>query len=154
MSDKQGIHLAIELATQRRDALAQCLGLARQQWVSAQMQLDQLESYAQESTARWGAQAGRHQPELMRHHYQFMERLVQAIQMQTGIVGEHAGHVAREAAQVREAEARLEALRQVQAQRDREQLALTMRREQKQSDEMAAAQYRRLRAAGRVGVTG
>ena len=154
MSAHSGIQLAIELATQKRDTLAQVLGLARQQWVAAQLQLDQLESYAQETTARWGMHTGRQTPELMRHHYQFMERLVQAIQMQTGIVGEHAARVAREAVQVREAEARLEALRQVQAQRVRELQTATLRREQKQSDEMAAAQYRRLRESGQVGLAG
>jgi flagellar FliJ protein len=151
MAETNGMALAIELATGKRDALAQRLGQVRQQWVGAQLQLDQLESYAQETTARWGAQPGRCAPEIMRHHYQFMERLVHAIRLQTGVVAEHAGNVSREAQGVREAEARLEALRQLHAQRERELLLARLRREQKQSDELAATQRRRPRDSSFAG---
>ena len=71
--------MAAQMAKARRDAVAQQLAVARQAWVAAQLQLDQLEGYAQETTARWGASEARHAPEIMRHHYQFMERLDHAI---------------------------------------------------------------------------
>ncbi|RYY92569.1 MAG: flagellar export protein FliJ [Comamonadaceae bacterium] len=145
------MHLAIELAAGRRDALAQQLALARRQWTAAQQQLDQLDSYASEKTQRWAAQAGSCAPEIMHHHYQFMHRLVQAIALQTGVVAEQAGHVARHAQAVREAEARVQVLQQLQAERDRERLMLLQRREQKQSDEMAAALHRRRRDTGHAG---
>lgn len=154
MTNIDGMQLAIELATGKRDTLAQALSQARQQWVGAQLQLDQLETYAQETTSRWGAQSGRCAPEIMRHHYQFMERLVHAIRLQTSVVAEHAARVSQEAELVRAAEARLESLRQLQAQREREEQLLRQRREQKQSDELAAAQHRRLLNGGMAGFAG
>jgi len=144
MSAMNGLQVAVDLALGQRDAAAQLLAQARQAWMAAQLQLDQLESYAQETTARWSAQLARSTPELMRHHYQFMQRLSHAIGLQTGIVAEHARAVSGGATALREAECRLESLRQVHAARERElQLALA-RREQKQTDEQAALQYRRL----------
>lgn len=135
--------VAEQMARARRDAVAQQLAVARQGWVAAQVQLDQLEGYAQETTARWGASEARHAPEIMRHHYQFMERLHHTIQMQTGIVEQHAQAVARISVKVREAEQKLEALRQVIASRDLKARQAEQRREQKAADELAAQVHRR-----------
>ncbi|WP_234192319.1 flagellar export protein FliJ [Pseudacidovorax sp. NFM-22] len=135
--------MAAQMAKARRDAVAQQLAVARQAWVAAQLQLDQLEGYAQETTARWGASEARHAPEIMRHHYQFMDRLHHTIRMQTGILEQHAQAVSRISAKVREAEQKLEALRQVIASRDAKARQDEQRREQKAADELAAQVHRR-----------
>lgn len=144
MSAMSGLQVAVDLALGKRDAAAQLLAQARQTWIAAQLQLDQLENYAQETTARWSKQLASCTPELMRHHYQFMERLNHAAGLQTGIVAERARTVSSAAFALREAECRLESLRQVHAARERELRMALGRREQKQSDEQAALQYRRL----------
>lgn len=135
--------MAEQMARARRDAIAQQLGVARQAWVSAQLQRDQLEGYAQETTARWGASEARHAPEIMRHHYQFMDRLHQTIHMQAGILEQHAQTVSRIAGRLHEAEQKLEALRQVIASRDAKARQAEQRREQKAADELAAQVHRR-----------
>ncbi|MBU1360257.1 MAG: flagellar export protein FliJ [Gammaproteobacteria bacterium] len=152
MSVMNGLSVAVELAQTRRDAAAQVLAKARQQWISAQLQIDQLESYAQECTTRWAQQSLSCTPELMRHHYQFMARLDHAIGLQTGIVAEHGRNVEREAATLRVAELKLESLRQLMKQRERERQAELSRREQKMSDEQAAIQHRRRASAFSGGV--
>ncbi|MEO8248556.1 MAG: flagellar export protein FliJ [Burkholderiales bacterium] len=138
-----GLQVALELAQDRRDASAQVLAQARQGWLAAQVQLEQLESYAQESGARWSTRSGSCTPDLMRHHYQFMERLTHAIGLQTGMVAEQQRKVVREASVLREAEGRLESLRQLCFARERELKQALDRREQKQTDEYAALRHRR-----------
>jgi flagellar FliJ protein len=144
MHAHQGLDAAIEQATRVRDGAAQQLALARQAWVSAQMQLDQLQGYAQETDARWSLAAGRTAtPEVMQHHYQFMQRLTQAVQLQSATVAGQARRVEERAQALREAETRLGALRQVIEQRQQELLVAERRREQKQVDEIAALQFRK-----------
>ena len=60
-------------------------------------------------------------------------------------MADHARGVERQTAALREAEARLESLRQLTAARTRGLQQALDRREQKQSDEFAALQYRRQR---------
>jgi flagellar protein FliJ len=151
MSGLNGLQVALDLALGKRDAAAQVLAQVRQAWLAAQVQLDQLESYAQETTTRWGIAAARCTPELMRHHYQFMERLTHAIGLQTGIVTEHGRAVGRHAEALREAERKLEGLRQLHAARRREWQQLQDRRDQKLSDEHAAMQYCRTAASQSAG---
>lgn len=141
------LQLAVDFSLDQRDAAAQRLAQARQVWIAAQMQLDQLETYANETTTRWTQQLTSCTPELMRHHYQFMDRLMHAINLQRGIVGEHEATLSRLAQTLRHAEARLESLRQLKAERVREHQMVLDRRDQKQSDEMASQQYRRLSLA-------
>lgn len=150
MSNLSALQTAVSLATRERDAAAQRLAQARQGWLAAQVQLDQLDSYAQETQARWTVQATRCAPEIMVHHYQFMERLTHAIGLQTGTVSQQAGMVALLADRLRVAEMRRESLLQLYAKRDSEQRRALDRREQKTSDEQAALQYRRL-AGGVLG---
>lgn len=144
MAAMNGLDLALSQALERRDAAAQVVAHVRQIWVNGRVQLDQLESYALECTDRWAAQQTNCIPEIMRHHYQFMARLTHAIVMQTGIVGDALAGVERAAGALRENESRLESLRQLNATRLRDAQALQDRREQKQSDESASLQYRRL----------
>ena len=143
MSDLNALQTAVSLATRERDAAAQRLAQGRQAWLAAQVQLDQLEGYAQETQARWTVQAARCTPEIMGHHYQFMDRLTHAIGLQTGAVAQQASLVSLLADRLRVAETRRESLLQVYARREAEQRRLLDRREQKASDERAALQYRR-----------
>lgn len=133
-----GLQLVIDMARDKRDVLALRVSAARQTWMAAQLQLDQLESYAQETTARWGAHASRAVPEIIRHHYQFMDRLHHAMNLQSGIVAEHAATVSREAGLLRAAEARLESVRLLQSQREAEGRRIQARSEQKLTDEQAS----------------
>lgn len=150
MSNLSALQTAVSLATRERDAAAQRLAQARQGWLAAQTQLDQLDSYAQETQARWTVQSTRCTPEIMVHHYQFMERLTHAIGLQTDTVAQQASLVALLADRLRVAEMRRESLLQVYARREAEQRRALDRREQKVSDEQASLQYRRL-AGGMLG---
>ncbi|RZM03918.1 MAG: flagellar export protein FliJ [Variovorax sp.] len=150
MPDSKGLKVALDLATTRRDAAARALAQVRQQWLAAQIQLDQLESYAQESLARWTVQSALCTPELMRHHYQFMDRLGHAITLQTHMLREHGQSVEHHAVTLREAEARVESLRQLIDARQQDAQRLAARRDQKVSDEQASMLYRR-HAGGRMG---
>ncbi len=145
MAAMNGLDLALSQALERRDAAALVVAQVRQTWVNGRVQLDQLESYALECTERWAAQQSNCIPEIMRHHYQFMARLTHAIGLQTGIVADQRRAVDRETGLLREAEARLESLRQLNTARLRSLQQALDRREQKQSDEQAAMQYRRRR---------
>lgn len=145
MTTSNGLDAARDLALRQRDAAAAQLAAARQAWVAAQLQLDQLQGYAHETDARWSLAAGRTSaPEVMRHHYQFMQRLDHAIALQTGAVEGQARAMRERADALREAEGRLESLKQVLARREQQLAVRERRKEQKQVDETAALQYRKL----------
>jgi flagellar FliJ protein len=145
MTAPNGLHAARDLAERQRDEAAQLLATVRQSQAAAQAQLDQLEGYARDTDARWSAASGRAaSPEVMQHHYQFMQRLGQAIAMQQRTMDNHAHQVTMRTNGLREAEARLESLNQVLAQRRKAEAVQERRREQKAVDEMAALQYRKL----------
>ncbi|RYF60485.1 MAG: flagellar export protein FliJ [Comamonadaceae bacterium] len=143
MSALNSLAVAVEVASRKRDAARQMLQdtLAAQQ--AARAQLDQLEDYARETQARWGMKAETvMKPEVMYHHYQFMERLGHAAGMQTGVVGEHVNRVEAARRGLLEAELRLASLRKVMDKRRHDLDMAEMRRDQKQTDERAALQYR------------
>ena len=141
MSAIKSFLLAIDVATRKRDQANQNLGHAHNAYLFAQNQMSQLETYAAETEARWTASAQvSTTPELMRHHYQFMARLQQAVGMQQGVL--EAEHQKVEAARkiVLDAEFRLISLNQVLEKKLADQAVLLARREQKQMDEFAAMQ--------------
>lgn len=143
MSALTSLAVAVEVASRKRDDARQVLQdvLAAQQ--AARSQLDQLEDYARETQARWGMKADTAvKPEVMYHHYQFMERLGHAAGMQSGVVGEHATRVETARRSLLEAELRLASLRKVMDKRRHDLDMAEMRRDQKQTDERAALQYR------------
>lgn len=143
MSSLNSLAVAVEVASRKRDNARQVLQdvLAAQQ--AARAQLDQLEDYARETQARWGMKADTAmKPEVMCHHYQFMDRLGHAAGVQTGVVGEHANRVELARRSLLEAELRLASLRKVMDKRRHDQEQAEMRRDQKQTDERAALQYR------------
>ncbi|APW36647.1 flagellar export protein FliJ [Rhodoferax koreense] len=142
MSLLRTLGVAIDVASRKRDAASQALGQAQQRQIAAQNQLTQLETYANETEARWASQAQVCAlPELMRHHYQFMERLNQAVQMQKQILAEqtHWVEVARKG--LLDADIRVATLRQVLTNKQKEADRLHNRREQKQMDEFAALRF-------------
>ena len=137
------LQLAVDLAQGKRDAAAQALAQARQAWIAAQLQLDQLESYAQETTtlehASFEPHAGTDAPPLPVHGAAG-PRHRPADRHRRGAWRD--GRGAAEA--LRQAECRLESLRQLHAAARGERASRSHRREQKLSDEQAALQYRRL----------
>jgi flagellar FliJ protein len=142
MSLLRTLALAVEVATRKRDAANRALAQTQQRQLAAIEQLTQLQTYAAETEARWMVQAQNCVvPELMRHHYQFMERLAQAIQMQLGILADHARWVEAAKKQVTEAEIRVATLQQVCRNKQRDADRLQDRREQKQIDEFAAQRF-------------
>lgn len=145
MSGVKSVQLAIHVATLRRDQAAAILAQMQQAQAQAQGQMAQLQGYADETQARWTAAAQTSMTtELMRHHYQFMDRLHQAIGMQQGVLQQAATKVERARAHWLETEFRLTGLNQVLKQKQAELALAQVRREQKQMDEFAAMQSRRL----------
>ena len=144
MSSLNSLAVAVEVASRKRDDARQALQdmLAAQQ--AARAQLDQLEDYARETQARWGMKADTTmKPEVMYHHYQFMDRLGHAAGLQTSVVGDQEARVENARRGLMEAEQRLASLRKVVEQRRRELEQAQARIDQKQTDERAAMQYSR-----------
>ncbi|MDR7379534.1 flagellar FliJ protein [Rhodoferax ferrireducens] len=134
--------VAIDVAHLKRDEASRALGQAQQKYLGAKNQLEQLETYATETEDRWMVQAQNCAlPEMMRHHYQFMERLAQAIQMQQGILADQARWVDVAKKQLADAEIRVATLKQVCRNKQLEADRLQSRREQKQIDEFAALRF-------------
>lgn len=143
MSSLNALTVAVDVASRKRDAARRVLqdALAAQQ--AARAQLDQLEDYARETESRWGVKADTAmQPEVMYHHYQFMNRLGHAASIQTGVVSDQSGRVESAQRALLEAELRLTSLRKVVEKRRQDLVLQQMRRDQKQTDERAALQYR------------
>ena len=143
MSSLNALAVAVEAASRKRDDARRVLQDTQAAQQAALAQLEQLEGYARETEARWGVQAGTAmKPEVMYHHYQFMNRLGHAAGLQTGVVGEHALRVEGARQALLQAELRLASLRKVVDKRRQELELALIRREQKQTDERAALQYR------------
>ena len=143
MSSLNALAVAVEAASRKRDEVRRALQDTQAAQQAAQAQLEQLEGYARETEARWGVKADTAmKPEVMYHHYQFMNRLGHAAGIQTGVVGDHAHRVEAARQALLQAELRLASLRKVVDKRRQELELAQMRREQKQTDERAALQYR------------
>lgn len=137
------LRIAIDMAERERDAARLSLQGALSAQQVAQAQLDQLQSYAQETETRWGPRAdARLQPQVLQHHYQFMGRLQHAAGLQTQVLQGHAARVQQTQDQLLKAEQRLLSLRKLLSHKEREQHQLQVRREQKQTDERAMLQHR------------
>lgn len=144
MSVLSALIVAVEIASRKRDEARHALQEALAVQQAAQAQLHQLQDYARETEQRWGMQADtRVQPEVMYHHYQFMDRLGHAAGLQASVVGDQAARVENARRGLMEAEQRLASLRKVVEQRRRELEQAQARMEQKQTDERAAMQYSR-----------
>ena len=143
MSSLNALSIAVEVASRKRDDARKVLQdtLAAEQ--AARAQLDQLEDYARETESRWGVKADTAmQPEVMYHHYQFMNRLGHAASIQNGVVGDQSARVQAAQRALLDAELRLASLRKVVEKRRNDFALQQQRRDQKQTDERAALQYR------------
>ncbi|AGX88369.1 flagellar export protein FliJ [Candidatus Symbiobacter mobilis] len=141
----QGLTLAIEHATVQRDkALAQWQTAVRA-LEHGHEQMAQLRQYAGETEQRWvhTAQESTSAP-LLFHHYQFLDRLHHAIQIQEGTLQTLEQRVASAKKVVIDAEVRLAGIKTLLARREREWSQQMDRALQKETDEFAA--QRALRA--------
>jgi flagellar FliJ protein len=147
MSQLRSVLLAIEHATMRRDHLAQVAASVERNLQFAHQQLAQLEGYAADTDARWIGSAAREiSAQIIRHQYQFMDRLQQAIVMQTGVIAGVVSQLDQARQNLLQAEFRLAGLSQIlTARKAALQRAQTLR-EQRQTDEFAAMQHARNRA--------
>ena len=143
MSSLNALNVAVEAATRKRDAARQVLQDMQRVAQAGQAQLEQLSGYAQETQGRWGMrEGGTVQPEVMYHHYQFMNRLGHAASIQNGVVGDQSARVQAAQRALLDAELRLASLRKVVEKRRNDFALQQQRRDQKQTDERAALQYR------------
>jgi flagellar FliJ protein len=147
MAKLHAIELAITLATRQRDALAQKHAQAQRNGAFARAQLAQLQGYAQETDARWvAAQASPRSAELVRHHYQFADRLLQAGQMQEGVIANLDRQQAHAHQLLLQAEFKLAGLQQVLKSRQALLRRAQQRNEQRANDEFAALRHLHARA--------
>jgi len=147
MSNFNGIQLAIELAVKQRDTCQKKLAMLERHSASAQGQMEQLRSYSADKDAGWiDATPGVFSGELIRHHYQFMGRLQQAMGMQGEVLAQANGQVSEARMLLANAEIRLEGLNRILKLRMNAKDLLLKRREQKQTDDFASQQYARKRA--------
>jgi flagellar protein FliJ len=139
MSPIRAVALAMDLATTRRDQAVKVLQSSQQAQLSAAEQLAQLEGYASETESKWATTTQLcATPELLRHHYQFMGRLHQAIVLQQDAVNNALISVQQSRQKVLEAELRLASLKQMRVKKEAEQMHQMNRREQKQMDEFSS----------------
>lgn len=143
MSAVKSVLLAIDVATAKRDQAGKSLRRAQQTYLFAQSQMSQLSVYATETESRWIASAQTSTtPELMRHHYQFMDRLNHAIGLQQGVLEDASRKVEVEKQLVLMAEFRVTSLKLVLKKKQAAIAILQARREQKQMDEFATMRPR------------
>lgn len=149
MAALKSLALAIDLATRKRDQAGLQLAQLQRAYVSAESQLEQLKNYAGETAAKWAAGARRlTSAELLRHHYQFMDRLQQATDLQQGVLEGQGQRVELAKQAVLEAEFRLAGLKQLLRKKQADCVRLHARREQRQTDEMASLLHRRAATNG------
>jgi flagellar FliJ protein len=145
MNQSKGILLAIELALRQRDQFAKSVAAARKTQGFAKGQMGQLEGYAADVDARW-TKSGGSTPlsvELIRHHYQFMDRLQQAIVMQSTVMKNTEHQVEQAQKSLLQMEVRLAGLNHVLAKRQAVVQLGQKRREQRMTDEFAGMQHAR-----------
>jgi flagellar FliJ protein len=154
MSQMKSILLAIELATRRRDEYAKSLASSRRTHGFAQDQMAQLQGYAQDTDARFiGSTTVILSAELIRHHYQFVERLQQAITLQTSVLENSNRQIGQIEKALLEAEFRLAGLNHILKARQAALQLIQKRREQRATDEFASMQHARTKARALSGET-
>jgi flagellar FliJ protein len=147
MSQLKSILLAIELATRRRDEAAKALASTKRTQGYSLGQMEQLQGYAKDTDDRFiGSTTVVLSAELIRHHYQFVERLQQAIGLQTGVLDNSKRQVEQAEKVLLEAEFRLAGLNHVLKTRQVALQLIQKRREQRITDEFASMQHARTAA--------
>jgi flagellar FliJ protein len=152
MSKLSSIRLAIELATRERDQFAKNHAHALGSVDFARGQLSQLVSYASDIDHRWvGVGAGALSAEMVRHHYQFMDRLQTAIALQEEVVANFLRQADLAHKTLLKAEVKLSGLGQLLKAREAMQDMAQRRREQAETDEFASQRFLRARADNALG---
>lgn len=140
----RALELAIEQATQQRDAQARRHAQSQRTLQHAHGQLSQLENYSNDTDARWvGGHAVDLSVELVKHHYQFMERLQNAVNLQHGVIKNLEQQLTHAHQNLLQAEYRLAGLKQVLKSRRLALNVVQQRREQLITDEFAAMRHTR-----------
>jgi flagellar FliJ protein len=140
----RALELAIEQATQQRDGQARKHAQAQRTLQFAHGQLAQLQNYSNDTDSRWvGGQAVDLSVELIKHHYQFMDRLQNAVTMQQGVIETMERQVAAAHQVLLQAEYRLAGFKNVLKSRRAAQGVVEQRREQRVTDEFAAMRHAR-----------
>jgi flagellar FliJ protein len=148
MPQFRALELAIEQATRQRDEQARKHAQAQRTLIYAHGQLSQLQNYAGDTDARWmSGTAVNLSSELIKHHYQFMDRLVNAITQQQGVIANLEHQVGLAHQDLLKAEYRLAGIKQVLKSRRAAQQVQVQRREQRVTDEFAAQSHARKLAA-------
>jgi flagellar FliJ protein len=144
----RALELAIQQATQQRDDQARKHAQAQRTLQFAHGQLQQLQNYSNDTDARWiGGHAVNLSVEMVKHHYQFTDRLQNAVTLQHGVIAnlEHQVTLVHQA--LLQAEYRLAGFKQVLKSRRAALGVVEQRREQRVTDEFAAMRHARNRAA-------
>ena len=144
----RALELAIEQATQQRDGQARKHAQAQRTLQFAHGQLDQLRNYSNDTDARWiGGHAVNLSVEMLKHHYQFMDRLQNAVTLQHGVIANLERQLAAAHQALLQAEYRLAGFQQVIKSRRAALDVVQQRREQRATDEFAAMRHARAGAA-------
>lgn len=152
MTAFHGLVLAIEKAEYMRDESAKLVARLVNQLGSLEAQMNQLQTYAQDTEKRWiNSALSQVSGEMVRHHYQFMGRLQHAIALQTSVISSAQNEIAVARKNLMELEVRLSGLRGVLKSRQAIQQSEENRREQKQMDELAAMAFARHQVSKTVG---
>ncbi len=131
--------VAVELATRRRDEAGQALAQVSRRHQHASQQMEQLESYAADTQARWSVSAqSSTTPQLVGHYYQFMARLDQTIHLQQGVIDDVLRQCQAARRVLLDAEVHLAGLNRLLEKRRQEQARIAALREQKQTDAFAS----------------
>lgn len=148
MSASSGLQVAIDLATRQRDDAGQALAQAVRRFEHAQLQMEQLRSYAADTSLRWSvASQASATPQIVGHYYQFMERLDQTIEMQHGAITELQRQCEAARRVLLAAEVRMAGLNRLLDKRRAELARAQDQRDQRQADELAAQMHRRVALA-------
>lgn len=140
----RALELAIEQATRQRDEQARLHAQAQRNLGFAQSQLDQLQNYAIDTDARWvGGHAVNLSVEMVKHHYQFTDRLQNAVHLQQGVIANQERQLAAAHQRLLQAEYRLAGFKQVLQSRRAALSLQQQRREQRATDEFAAQSHLR-----------
>lgn len=138
----RALELAIEQATRQRDDQARRHAQAQRALEYGQGQLTQLQNYSNDTDMRWiGGQSVKLSAELIKHHYQFMDRLQNAVSMQQGVIANLERQRTAAHQMLLQAEYRLAGFKQVIQSRRAALDVVQQRREQRATDEFAAMRH-------------
>jgi len=140
----RALELAIEQASRQRDEQARQHAQAIHTLNFAKGQLDQLQNYSADTDARWiGGHSVNLSVEMVKHHYQFTDRLQNAVHLQEGVIANLERQLEAAHQRLLQAEYCLAGFKQVLQSR-RAALGLQQqRREQRATDEFAAQSHLR-----------